>query len=219
MTKFAILIFLFAAGVISASAQERYLKPVDEGPDDASFVAFRARALRAVEQKDAAFIKSIVDKDIRVDFGGGFGIKDFLKHWSGLSPKSEFWPQFEFTLKNGGEYAKMKNRGPKQFWAPYIYASFPEDLDGTVYSAVTGENVRLRAKPNASSAVIGQLSYNIVKTFFDESNPDPQWIEIETLAGKRGWVSAQYVRSPIGYRACFEKIGGKWTLTIFVAGD
>lgn len=218
--KFVIfIVFFLAAGVISVSAQERFLKPLDEGPDDASFVAFRAHALRAVAQKDAAFIKSIVDKDIRVDFGGGFGMKDFLKHWNGLSAKSDFWPQFEFALKNGGEYAKMKNRGPKQFWAPYIYASFPEDLDGTVYSAVTGENVRLREKPNASAKIIGQLSYNIVKTFFDESIPDPKWVEVETLGGKRGWVSADLVRSPIGYRACFEKIDGEWKLTVFVAGD
>lgn len=220
MIKAAIFtILLVVGGALSASSQERFLQPVDDGPDDASFVAFRVRALRAAAEKDAVFIKSILDKDIRVDFGGGSGVKDFLKSWDGLSAASDFWAEFEYALKHGGEFAKMKNRGPKQFWAPYIYASFPDDLDGTVYAAVTGENVRLRAKPDASSKVLGQLSFNIVKTIYNDGTSNAKWVEIETLGGKRGWVSTDYVRSPIGYRACFAKIGGEWKLTIFVAGD
>ena len=220
MMKAAFVTFMFVlGGAFSAPAQERFLKPVDEGPDDPTFVAFRLRALRTSAEKDAAFIKSILDKDIRVDFGGGSGVEDFLKSWNGLSAASAFWAEFEFALKHGGEFAKMKNRGPKQFWAPYIYASFPDDLDGTVYAAITGENVGLRAKPDAASKVLGQLSFNIVKTIDNNGTSDTKWVEVETLGGKRGWVSTEYVRSPIGYRACFAKVDGEWKLTIFVAGD
>ncbi len=39
------------------------------------------------------------------------------------------------------------------------------------------------------------------------------------LGGKKGYVSVKFVRSPIDYRACFEKKNGKWKMNTFVAGD
>jgi hypothetical protein len=39
------------------------------------------------------------------------------------------------------------------------------------------------------------------------------------LGGKKGFVKAEFVRSPIDYRAIFEKKGRNWKLTAFVAGD
>jgi len=211
--------------LVPAIAQERFLQPVDEGPQDASFKAFRDKALKATAAKDAAYIRSIIAKDISVDFGGGGGTADFLKAWKNLSKTSSFWSEFQFVLSHGGEFQKMKNRGPKSFWAPYIFTSFPEDLDAFEFAAIAGDNVRLRKTPDAKGLIIAHLSYNIVKPDYlgspEPADPkqDPEWIKVETVGGMKGYVSSEFVRSPIGYRACFTKIGNNWKLTAFVAGD
>ena len=61
----------------------------------------------------------------------------------------------------------------------------------------------------------------ITKSFVRDGKDDRIfiWYKIETLGGKKGFVSAEFVRSPIDYRACFEKKNGKWKMTAFVAGD
>jgi hypothetical protein len=54
---------------------------------------------------------------------------------------------------------------------------------------------------------------------FVEFTPDRKWERVTLGNGKSGYVSSQYIRSAIEYRAFFKQIGGKWNLTAFVAGD
>jgi hypothetical protein len=35
----------------------------------------------------------------------------------------------------------------------------------------------------------------------------------------QGFVALQYIRSPVDYRAYFQKSGGRWRMTLFIAGD
>ena len=83
----------------------------------------------------------------------------------------------------------------------------------------------LREKPTAGAVVITTLSYNVVKVDYENSvklkNSDTEydWLKVETLGGKKGYVKADYVRSPIDYRAVFEKKRGVWKMTAFIAGD
>jgi hypothetical protein len=127
------------------------------------------------------------------------------------------------VLTNGGKFIKEGKN--KLFCAPYIFTDFPEDLDAFEYQVIFGENVNLRFRPDAAAEVTAQLSYNVVKVDYENSIGDGgepatySWLKIETLGGKKGFVSAKYVRSPIDYRACFEKKNGKWKMTTFVAGD
>jgi hypothetical protein len=44
-------------------------------------------------------------------------------------------------------------------------------------------------------------------------------LKVETLSGKKGFIKAKYVRSPIDYRAIFEKNNGKWKMGAFISGD
>ena len=77
--------------------------------------------------------------------------------------------------------------------------------------------------------MIDRLSYNIVKidepsaikrkTGTGESDWEYEWHKVVTLGGKKGWVKAEFVRSPIDYRAGFEKKRGVWTMVFFLAGD
>ncbi len=201
--------------------KERYVTPVDEAKNDASFYAFREKLVAAVKKRDAKYILSIVDRDIKNSFGGNDGIEEFKKRWKINGSKSEFWDEFLPVITNGGKFIKEGTN--KLFFAPYSFNSFPEDLDAFSYSVIFGNNVNLRSKADAVSPVVSSLSYNIVEiveAVKEKENAEKVlWYEVKTLGGKRGFVKAEFVRSPIDYRAGFEKKNGKWKMTAFIAGD
>jgi hypothetical protein len=73
-----------------------------------------------------------------------------------------------------------------------------------------------------TSPIIATLSYDIVVSTapFNLIKEDGRsWIAIKLSNGKTGFVSEQFIRSPIDYRACFTKKNGKWRMNALVAGD
>lgn len=214
---FFFIIFCFSG----LSAQERYVLPVDEAKKDASFFAFRSKLIEAVKKRDAKFVLSVVDRNVKNSFGGNDGIAEFKETWKINSPTSEFWSEFLPVITNGGSY--FKDGSNKLFFAPYSFKSFPQNLDPFSHSVIFGNKISLRSKADTNSPVVANLSYNIVEileTINDKKNEGKvSWYEVKTLGGKRGFVKGDFVRSPIDYRAGFEKKKGKWTMTIFVAGD
>lgn len=215
------IILPFAFSNVVMAQKERYVTPVDEAKNDASFYAFREKLVAAVKMRDAKYILSIVDRDIKNSFGGNDGIEEFKKRWKINGSKSEFWDEFLPVITNGGKFIKEGTN--KLFFAPYSFNSFPDDLDAFSYSVIFGNNVNLRSKADAVSPVVSSLSYNIVEiveAVKEKENAEKVlWYEVKTLGGKRGFVKAEFVRSPIDYRAGFEKKNGKWKMTAFIAGD
>jgi hypothetical protein len=224
--KIFLIFFLFTIGFSAAPAQERYVRPVDEGARDASFAAFREKTLAAARRRDAKYILSIVDPNIKNSFGGNDGVKEFKEWWKINSPQSEFWDEFITALNNGGAFYKENGATKnKTFLAPYTFTQFPDDLDAFEYHAIFGQKVNLRSKPQTDAPVVASLSYNIIQVDAENSvknknKPDSySWMSVTTLGGKKGFVQAKFVRSPIDYRAMFEKKNGKWKMTAFIAGD
>lgn len=222
--KFAAIFCLIIFCFFGVSAQERYVKPVDEAAQDASFLAFRAKLISAVKNRDTKYLLSILDRNVKASFGGDDGIADFKKYWKLNRADSEIWETLLKVLTNGGTFHKDGNL--KYFSAPFVFTEFPEDLDAFEYQVIFGKNVNLREKPDAKSAVAALLSYNIVKVDYQNSVSERGkkegefiWLKIETLGGKSGFVQAKYVRSPIDYRAVFEKKGKNWKLVALVSGD
>jgi hypothetical protein len=219
--KIFVYLFLTVFGFLSLSAQERYVLPVDEAKKDQSFFVFRSKLVEAAKKRDAKFVLSIVDRNIKNGFGGNDGIAEFIKAWKINSPNSEFWSEFLPVINGGGSF--IKDGSNKLFFAPYAFNSFPENIDAFSHSVIFGNKVSLRSKAATDSPVVANLSYNIVeilKSIQDRDNSEKvAWYEVKTLGGKRGFVKAEFVRSPIDYRAGFEKKNGKWKMTIFVAGD
>lgn len=226
-TILSVVILIFICSIIGAAQQkERLVMPVDEGKNDASFAAFRQKFIAAVKKRDVKFLIDALDRDVKGSFGGDSGIADFKRLWKLDRPeKSELWDELLTVLTNGGTFLKEPAIKTKQFCAPYSFTVFPQDIDAFEYSIIFGNNVNLRAEPNLKAEVITQLSYNVVKVDYENSvagenkKGEYGWLKIETLGGKKGFVSAEFVRSPIDYRACFEKKKGKWKMTAFLAGD
>ncbi|HRH42597.1 MAG TPA: SH3 domain-containing protein [Pyrinomonadaceae bacterium] len=216
-----IILFLFLL-FLPVVAQEKFVLPVDEASQDAAFLAFRTKLIEAVQKRDTKFVLSIVDKSIKNGFGGNDGINEFKKQWKIYNRNSELWKELLIVLTHGGTFDK-ENKG--SFYAPYLFTNFPDEIDAFEHQAIFGSNVNLRAKPDTNAPIVASLSYNIVKTDYQNSIKSPQnkeqfsWLKVETLGGKKGYVKPEFVRSSIDYRAGFERRRGKWTMTFFLAGD
>lgn len=222
--KLLTLILLAGFAAIEAATQERYVKPVDEASLDPSFGAFRSKVIAAAERRDAGFMLSILDPKIHLSFGGDEGIADFRRIWKIHTKGTRFWTEFLPVIKNGGAFVRENGRRTNLFYAPYTFNSFPEDLDAFEYHAIFGFNVNLRKEPRMSAQVAAKLSYNVVR-IEPENLPKsgrseyPGWWRVRTLGGLDGYVKKEYVRSPIDYRAGFEKKRGHWKMVAFIAGD
>lgn len=219
------LIFTFLFASDGAAQKEYQVKPIDEAKNDASFFAFREKFIAAVKKRDVKFLLDTLDRDVKGSFGGDSGIADFKKLWKLDRPASKLWNELLTVLTNGGTFSKRENLKTKEFCAPYSFTLFPPDLDAFEHQIIFGSSVNLRARPDPKAASVGRLSYNVVKVDYENSVKKPKsedeysWLKIETLGGKKGFVGADFVRSPIDYRGCFEKKNGKWKMTFFLAGD
>lgn len=221
MKKSLSILFVLAVLSLSALAQEKFVKPVDEASKDASFVAFRTKLIAAAERKDVKHILSIIDPKIKNGFGGNDGIAAFKRDWKLTSKNSEFWKEFLAVIKNGGSFEKG---GTSSFMAPYTFTAWPDDVDGFEYHAIFGNNVNLRKAPDMNAEVVARLSYNIVKIELETvpksgKSEYPGWLEISTLGGLRGYVKNEFVRGHIDFRAGFTKKRGVWKMDFFLAGD
>ena len=222
--KILLLVCILVFGFVYSFAQERYVKPIDEAHLDASFLAFRTRLIAAADRRDAAFILSILDPKINLSFGGAAGVADFKRIWRINHKTSSFWKEFLPVIKNGGSFFRENGKRTSTFYAPYTFQGFPEDLDAYTYFTIFGSDVNLRKAPATNSEIIARLSYNIVKVEeqpgeFDEERKRPEWRKVRTLGGMTGFVKSEFVRSPIDYRAGFEKKRGVWKMVAFIAGD
>jgi hypothetical protein len=179
---------------------------IDEAPRDAALAGYRDRLLVAVRARDANAVASMVDPNIRTSFGGGGGRADFEK----LLP--DVWDDLVQILTLGGTFS---GEGEQSFWAPYVYSTFPDRHDAFTTLAVIADDVPLREAPNAQSRAIATLSRDIVERISE----DGPWIQVKTADGRTGYVEARFVRSPVGYRAGFNKGPDGWRMTALVAGD
>jgi len=206
-------IILILATLTVASAQSvRLLRPVDEAAQNPDFLAFRTRLKAIVAKHDSKALLEILHPDIRASFGSDHGISAFVEMWTLNEPDSKLWKELATALDLGGTFD-----GPSTFTAPYTFSRWPNDVDSFEFVAVTGANVRIRTQPQADAPVLTTVSYAILENDLN-AKPVEGWTAVK-FDGKRGYVSSQYIRSPIDYRARFEYQNGRWQMVFFLAGD
>lgn len=220
MSDIRVGLILVLSAVLSAPCGAERLYPRDEARKDPSFFAFRRRLQEIVRKKDREALRRLLDPKIEVDFGGGQGIAAFEEHWNLRSGRSKLWATLADVLSHGGEfYGRGTGRG---FAAPYTSSAFPDELDPFDHLCVVGARVALRARPEERAPVVARLTYEIVRLDPASRNAYAEhapWIGVTVPGGRSGYLPRRLVRSPIDYRALFEKRRGQWRLTAFVAGD
>jgi len=182
------------------------LCPSDAGASDPSFAQFRKELRAAIEQKNQAELLKHIAPDVRTSFGGGGGLAAF-------KTKSDLWPALRTILDLGGNFTGEGDA--KSFWAPYVYANWPESIDAFENVAALRAGVVLRAASSPDAAQVATVDWEILKVI----SRNGAWMNVKTSGGVEGWVSSADVYSPIGYRAGFSKRGGEWKLEALVAGD
>jgi len=207
------------------AAQHRKLLPVDEAGQIPAFLQFRTALLQAINRRDARHLVGILDKDVKLSFGGDYGVRRFIEMWSPYSAQSAIWKELGDVLRLGGTFG-YGSYPRDTFWAPYVFTSKGLDaFNGD--AAIVDANVPMYAERSSTSRVISTLSYDIVKLGPYDPNPLTEkigefsyaWKQIRIADQRTGYVSSRYVRSPLDYRAAFNKIGRAWKLTAFVRGD
>ncbi len=224
-------IILAVTTAIVASAETKGFKkfqlfPTDDSVSDKEFSVYIEKFKKAVKTKNLAAVKKLTAPDVAFTFESQDGINGLIKTWKlDRNPKkSDFWYAMDKVLSLGSAYY---NDEKTMYAYPYLFVTFPADYDSFEYVALTGKKVNIRKAPDAKSAVIETLDYEILKSTGVEENPkkdkvsgiDGKWIKVITSQGNEGYVFSHYVHSPIGHRAIFEKRNGGWLLTAFVSGD
>ncbi len=211
----ALMLTAFAPG---ASAQVAKLYPIDEAVQDSSLMLFRLRLIEALVERDTAFVYAHLAPEVKISFGDADGLDSFKMIWQPDAPDSKFWITMAGIIGAGGIYDASPDYGDAEatFIAPYYFAAFPDEYDGFEYAVVVGERVRVRSAPNTDSEILAALSYDIVPLISPSSDG---WVQIELADGKEGFMASRYIKSPIGYRAGFEKVNGRWRIFFFLAGD
>jgi hypothetical protein len=194
------------------------LEPRDEA--NASFRAFRERLLAALARRDTAFLHGIVAPEIRTNFGADGGIEDFKSMWKTADASSEVWATLDRLLRMGG-----KHSSDSMFYAPYVYAFWPDSIDAFSHVAVTGANVAVRSDRQSRSPVLGTASHSIFKAAEWTGIPgdviasDTSWVRVELPDKRSGWLSVGDVYSPVSWRTAFARRGDQWVMILLVAGD
>lgn len=191
------------------------LLPVDEAAKQPDFFTFRAQLQVAVAKHDKAAVLAVVSQTIQNGFGDDNGINNFKKLWAIDKPNSPLWETLGTVLALGGGF-----NHDGSFNAPYISSHWPEkgDLDAFENIAIIGNKVNVRKSPKPNAEVLQTLSYEIVPLNSADHGND-QWVAIKLPNGKKGYVSRNFTRSAVDYRAFFEKVGGRWQMTALLAGD
>jgi len=201
-----------------AAAQVAKLYPSDEAPRDPVLFLARADLLLAIAERDTAALLAAVSPKIKNSFGGDGGIDEFRRTWRLDSPDSPVWSTLGGVLSLGGGFFSEST-----FIAPYVFSEFPKSLDGFEHLAVVGRGVRVRERPDLQSRVVATLTFDVVVR--DRSRPEAEdatgqtWVPVRLRGSGQGYVAAEYLRSPIGYRAGLVREAGEWRLAFFVAGD
>ena len=201
------------------------LYPVDEGILDTSFFLFREAFLDAITRRDVLYLLDVCDENIKSGFGGEDSLPQFVEAWQldKDASGSQVWEILLKILRNGGVF----ENGQRNFYAPFTFATFPDEYDAFEYGVITGEGVRVRQNPDTRSAVVTKLTYDVVQklpnaepVFQTIDGEDHPWVKVKTLDGKEGFVYGKYFTSPIDFRAGFERRpGNNWKMIFLVAGD
>jgi hypothetical protein len=194
------------------AAQQPFL-PVDEASRRPDFFSFRAQLQRAIARHDTAALLAVVHPQIRNSFGDNDGFDEFRRMWNIGAADSEIWDVLGTVLGLGGSF-----HDNDAFVAPYVFSRWPEKVDSFEHVAVIGSNVHVRSQPNADAPVVATTSFAILPV----ARPDVEvdgWAAVRVEANRIGYISSQFVRSPIDYRAIFRYEGRQWKLVTLVAGD
>ncbi len=181
---------------------------------------FMAGLQRAIARRDARALAGLAAPDVRLDFGGGSGKPLLLSQLTGAEGPA-LWRELDEAVRLGC----AMDAGNMVF--PWVFAQNLGDVDPFDAMLVTGSAVPLYARandrPNARSAPIARLNWQIVITQGNSASPDaprPALTRVSVINSRlAGYVPTDKLRSIIAHRLIVSRHGPNWEISAFVAGD
>ena len=215
-------------------AQDHTYPPVNEVSKDPLMEKFVNHLKQVIDRKDKAAFISLLDLDVEGRVDADYGIKDFSETWRLDDTSTTMWSYVSRVINMGGAFTHdtSDESGKYQFVFPYTYnlnLNIDDDYDNL--GVITGNNVNLRKSPDAKSAIVKVLSFDVIWFRSDKSDNfmisgkndigDPEWYMIETYdKSHKGWVNWNYVYSLMGPRLfVFKNAKGLWKISAFLSGD
>jgi hypothetical protein len=191
----------------------------DESAEDASLVTFLNGLRATVDKKDAEALRRVLSPNIQNSFGGDGGTEEFERIWKPDQEASPLWPLLEGLLKMGGGWLRA-NGSERLYYVPYVFAKYSEKLGDPFESLVIlGGDVPLRALPADNARLVRKLSYDVVSIAKGPKPDSRDWQYVRLADRTGGYVSTEFVYSPVGFRAGFAKVDGQWQMVTMVSGD
>jgi hypothetical protein len=195
-----------------AAGERVRLPPVDQCSADPGFRTFRAELDAAIVGRDPERLLALADPEIEVSFGGERGHRNFRRVWKLDRPlESSLWQTLAEALALG-----CASDGTVAV-APSHVNQLPSDYDIYDTMIAVRPGAALRAKPRSGSKLVARLDWDVVQAGAWDRKSD--WVPVTLGDGRRGFARREDLRSVIDYRATFEKVGGRWRMTTFIAGD
>lgn len=202
---------LFAAPILVA--------PVDESGRDPRLAETVAGVRAACADRDAAAVEKALAEDVVASFGEDAGVRAFVAFYELKRADAPFWEACVSALDLGGAFIN-----PDMYEAPYVGANLPESADPYLSVVAIGPRTLLYAEPRDDAPTLADVTHQLL-TSQDIDDPEASqrapegWLPAISGEGARGFVRAAETRSPLDHRAVFQKIGARWLLVSFVAGD
>jgi hypothetical protein len=187
--------------------------PRDDCADLPGWPAFRAKLDKAVAARDADALAALTDPDIRLDFGGGAGVKELRRRL--IDPDYRLWDEIATLLPLGcgslnGDGAAM----------PWIFADGPADADPNLDVLVLGSAVPAYSKPDRRSSVVARLDWALVSLDAGPASPSESFTAVVLPDRKTtAFVETAKLRSLIDYRLLATRTEQGWRITALLAGD
>lgn len=198
-------------------AEPVVIKPFGNWHDDAPLAQLLAKLVMAAGAEDFRPFEAAMTPDATASFGGDTGPEGFRRVYGIGQPGSPFWGEFYEAVRLGGVFAQ-----DDLFIVPYTSGDLPDEADPYLSVIAIGDKTLLYAEPKPDAKVLGDVTHQLLEHIdiepADMEKTGPDYLHVKADAGT-GYVKAGEVRSPLDYRAVFQKIGGVWKLTAFVAGD
>jgi uncharacterized protein YgiM (DUF1202 family) len=216
--RFAFLLCGATVLALPNAAFAKTLPPKFECDAVKDFQPARQALLKAVKARDANALLALTSPNISWSFGDDDeGKPGFIRNWKLANPKtaktSEIWVALDEVIKlgcsvDGGDIAM-----------PHMFFRMTGSDQGVgIMNLVTGTKVNLRSSPSKTGKIITQLNWEVVEAVESGDMADG-WQKVKTDAGQIGYVSSDFLRVDIDFRAIFRKEKGKWMMAAFIAGD
>lgn len=240
---------LVVATVWLSGANAQKLRPFDHAAKDPSFLKYRTALVAALRRGDIDAVVAGAAPGIVLDYGGGKGRALFRKNLVGDRPTHgagfkaharDYRRDLGRMLRLGGGF--LRDRRGDYFAAPYIEAwslaiaqakrqgrKVRDPIagwDAYEIAFIVTANTPVREYPNRHSKVLKRLTFDIVRLGkpaihrqLGNNRTRTLWQSIKLGKGRLGWIRPAWYIQPVGYRAEFRKIGGRWQMVRFIAGD